>query len=959
MTKCKTLLFLFLILTPIFLRTQLFATPLDNVREYTLENGLQIYLLEDSSDALIHANFVCKAGFSHQTQNTNGFFKLYTRLVTASAPTVNFTSVQCNADSSIYSLTFTPSQTQPIMQALSASVLTCDFSDEILHTELTNLKNEVQNNADTMSTYINAAIDSRVFSDTPWKHDSGIYPPLFKKTTEKTARTQISNIATRYYIPKNCALFIYGNFNTEKMLVTLKNTFGRYYSNYNPPVEKPSVPVNKQRKYVFHNEEISNELTQVVVQYTMLNSEQADLIAATYNNENSTFKQNILNNEILNIPGDEYIDISSAHKKDTTRLIIQTLMQSTTTNVQNPPNNTKNSTTNTKNSPKIDVINQVNTFLSAVSKLSVSQEEFFYGKTKLNAETDFYFSTPSFLMEKLTNFWQLQEYYKTEETDFELYPESLLASLFVSRKNHILAQDLDQTLQTLQAEEPFVFVIINSKVYKDNKKAFTKEGYQEINSTNSSWYVTQMNKNIKDAFLPEENQTFKIQSSGSDNFYFEKNTQLIKTTTLSNDIKIISKKNENSTDISLVLSIAGGKFHSSNNNGFEEVMVNLLTVLIQKEIYKKQIQGIIIGSPTVTYKTDLATSSIIINFEKEDTQEICSALSNAIIYGEVAPADADRAVSSRQFRKRLENGSANSQMLSATMQAVYGKGDISNVFDTEKDILNDTDYASILSSYPSLLQAERFSVIVTGAFDDVIFEYLEKSLNTLNSSSTRISFTNTTQQSPSLPTKPLNVKIRHTFLTDIPAEKAGPQPAVLIPTKEFLDPVFYVNESPEKGTKKAALYNAMLNYLSLELQKEVNENSHFTNSAVTAIFPQNSINLGILTISNVSLTKEADVVYKTVIQNTNSRLKQTQAMQTIVQEIKDKWILTQMSQSATNSGTALLLQKGLEMFGDDSASDFYLQEYFYIQNATVQDFIDVMKYFPQRAQMRVYSSDSK
>lgn len=932
---------LFLSLFISFFSYQLFAEPIDNVKEYTLENGLKVFLLEDSTDALTHLNFVCKAGFSSQTQETNGFFKLFTRLVQATTPALNYNSVQCNADSSIYSLSFSITQTEEILDQLSNAVFNYNFSDEIFSSELNRLKNEVSQNADTMSTYINAAIDSRVFSDAPWKHDSGIYPPLFKKTTEKTARNAIGEIANRWYIPKNCALFVYGNINSEKLLVSIKNTFGRFYSNYTTPAEKPSTAINRQRKYVFHNDEISSDLTQVVVQYTMLNLEQADLLAATLNNDYSVFKQNILNNTELNIPGGEYIDISSAYKKNSTRLIIQTLMQ--------PPEDKKS---------KITALDQANIFVNAVKQLPVYPQEFQFAKDQLIYNQNYQSSTPSLFMEMLTSFWPIQEYYAPSEEDFLQYPESTIASLLNSRKNYLLREELSPALDAISSEEPFVFVIINSKVYKANKKAFTNAGYEEINSQNSSWYVQEMFKNIKDQFKPDDSFTYKVnKTNGSDNYYYEKNINQIKETQLSNGIKVISKKNDNSSGISIALSIAGGKLNSADDNGFEEVMINLMSVLIQKELYKKMSQGLILGNPIVNSKTDISTSTILIDFEREDTAEVCSAIANAIIFGEIAPADADRAVSSRQYRKRLENGSNNSQMVSAVIKSVYEKGKLAEIFDTEKEILVSTDYNSILANYPNLLDADRFTVIVTGNYDDHIFDNLEKSFCLLNNHGYKSSAEK--EENKLSKAKSLSVKIRHTFLTDIPAEKAGPQPAVLIPTTEFLDPVIYGNNAPLPGTKEAALYNAVLNYLEKDLQKQIDSNRRFSNSTVSIQLPQRNIDFGYVVISNVAHTKEADSVYKNSIQNIANRLQQPQALQNIVQDIKNYWTLRQMSTTSTNSGTALLLQKGLEMLPEKASADYYLQEYLFIQTATVQDFIDIMKYFPTRAMLRAYSADSK
>ena len=64
----------------------LYANPAENVHEFTLENGMQVFLLEDTTDALVHIEYTTRSGFSSQTQNNCGFYKLYTRLFAASTP---------------------------------------------------------------------------------------------------------------------------------------------------------------------------------------------------------------------------------------------------------------------------------------------------------------------------------------------------------------------------------------------------------------------------------------------------------------------------------------------------------------------------------------------------------------------------------------------------------------------------------------------------------------------------------------------------------------------------------------------------------------------------------------------------------------------------------------------------------------------------------------------------------
>lgn len=919
----------------IFCVALMHAAPVNAVQEYTLENGMQVFLLEDSSDAQVHIEYTCRAGFSSQTQSTCGFFKLYTRLVKAATPEIVFTDVQCNADSSRYFVDISPAKLEATLFDLSDAVFGVDFSDEVLKSELNALKKEVSDNAASMSVYINAAIDSRVFSEAPWKHDSGIYPPLFKKTTEKTARTQIKKIGEQWYTPKNSAVFISGNINIERTLLMLRNSFGRFYSNFRTPVEKPGVPVNKQRKYVLHSSEISGDLTQLVIQYTVFDMETADLMALALGYEGSLFKQQVLSFDELNIPGDEYINVSAAHKKDSSRLIIQTLLQ--------PPENKKKAAATNS-------LKQTELFLKQLDLIPhiIRQEEFEYAKQQLEYSLERTAGVSQPLMENLSAFWVVQPYAIQKESDSDKYL-STTAEMLMSRTEKLNEKNLSDAITLLQSEEPFIFVIINSKDFKANKKAYSAAGFEEINEKNASWYVQAMFKEMKDEPL-SQNQLYTVSQNATDNSYYQKNLDLIKQFKLSNGIEVVTKENPLSEQTSLVISINGGKYNSADDNGFEEVMVNLTANLIQKKLGAAQQNGLLTGAFYVSSEIELATGKIIVEFDKEDSIAIFRAIADAILYGEIAPADADRAVASRKYKKRLENGTAATQMYSTLIDRAFSNKPLTNIFEAKNEILLDTDYTKILSAYPAMLNASRYALILCGALDKNLATLLEETFGQLAPQGAALTQTSAPLTPNLAKARNLTTKIVHTFLTDIPAEKAGPQPAVLIPTTEFLDPVIYASHTPEPCTKQAALYNAILSYLGTQLSK-----TH----PVTVQFPRRNLLLGSLTIQNVSRTRELDAEYKNLIQKMNEQMNRLQANETIIREIKNNWIQKEMTETGSDTGTALLMQKGLELADTASHATWYLEEYNWIQTATTQDYLEMMEYFPPVPQARVYSSDSK
>lgn len=940
---------LILLFTSLFLCVFLYSQPASagKVQELILENGLTVFLLENPSDALVHIDYSVRAGFSVQTPKTNGFFKLFTRLIQQSLPQIRFDSVECNSDNSRFTITTTPSQTENLLTSLSQVSFNPQFSDELIAAELAKLKAEVKEEAASMGGFINSAIDSRIFAQTPWKHDSGIYPAVFNRTNEKNARIIIETISEKWFTPQNSALFISGNIDSAATLLTVQKTFGKYYSAAGIPNEESLLPAlqNTVRKYVIHNPEFSKDITQVVVQYPEVASEYADLLSVALNNSDSTFKKQVLELNHLNIIGDEYIDVSAAHKKNTSRLIFQTLMQK--------PLDKKT---------KINSSMQAEDFVSQVrdSFENITENEIDFAKYLLTQQILQQLENPVIFMEKLSDFWGICQNIPFTENDEQLFSESI-DSVTAIRMLYQLEkiQNLEiSNLNEIYSQTPFVFVIINSDDYKKNRKEYSDAGYEEITMKNAGWYVQRMQQEIADLYKPEETKNERGYS-GSDNGYYERNKTQIKHFVLSNGIPVTAKINDSSDDFVLLLSVNGGKFYSSQNNGFEEVMINLLSSTIQREFYKAIEENRIYQIPEVTAKTDLYTSSIAIKGNSSQIEEICSITANAIIFGEILPAYADRAVSARQYKKRLENGAALNQLYSSLIDTVYGKNQYSLIYETQNDILEDTSYTKILQGYPQLLDARRYEIIFSGKTENelVLNKMLENSFGLLAQGDYRFPKELPAFKLPKA--RQISVKINHTFLTDIPAEKAGPMPAVLIPTTEFLDPVIFLVKVPELSQKEKDLFNAVLNYLPSVLENEISSNSKIKDTKVSVQLPQYNMDFGLIIFQNVAHTREIDSLYKNSLKVLQSQLQGMQTSQALIQDIKSQWILNQMIDTHTNSGTALLLQKGCELYPMESKTDFYLDSYNNVQSANQKDFIEIMECFPSQPVFKVYSAESK
>ena len=942
MKKSFAVVFLFLIII-----VKSFAIPYDNIREYTLENGLTVFVLEDNSTPLIRVEYTTRAGFSNQTKETSGFFKLYTRIFQA-VSTLDFELAECNADSSRYVITLVPSELENSLNRLSQDAFSLSYSDDVLKSQLASLKKEVAEEAASAGGFINAAIDSRVFSAAPWKHDSGVYPALFNKTTIEQARNILRTIGERYYSPQNSALFISGNIKADTILSLVGQSFGYYYSSYSVPYKLntaavKNAPVYKTKKFVLHSPEISKDMTQVVMQYTGLNIEETELVAQMLNNDNSFFKYNLVNQPALNIPGNEYINAAGAHKKDSSRLIIQSLLQK--------PQG--------KNAASVTSLEQTKLFIDTV--LSGIKEtnylEFYAAQMLTISNLGASNSSSTDFMTNLSSYWALQPQDSFLEDVFEEGGKSVTATNLYSQEEKISGIEFQDIISKLQAEEPYVFVIINSEDFKKNKSKYKQEGFEEINTTNAAWYNQSIFAKYEDPEILSAKElaapdTNKASSLYTNDFYTE-NLNQIKTTYLSNGIPLITKENNNSSNITILISVRGGKLNSSDNNGYEEVMITLLAWNIQKEIAKKQQEAVILGNPIIDYNCAVTSGTVSIECSPYDFSACCKAISDAIIYGDIFPAQADRAVANAQYKKRLENGSVSRQMLAAVMKELYPKSAFQKITDAKEEILVDTKYQKIMEGYPALLDASRYSIILTGLVPQNAKDLLESSIGLLTQRNSKQNLLTVQSKLKNSSTKK-SVKLTHTFLTDIPAEKAGPMPAKLIPTTKFLDPVMYVFRLPQTGTKDNALTIAVLKYMEILVQAQIASNKKISAATAQLNEPYPNTDTIVFAIQNVEVAKEADVCWAAAVTELNNLLNGPAQAQ-VLQEIKDTWTKAYLTQTQTNTGTACLLQKGIEYFPYEIQADYYLKEYKFVNGATREEILEILKDIPQQPLLRFYA----
>lgn len=901
-----------------------------NYAEYTLENGMQIFVLEDFSSAPVQVEFSVHAGISAQNPATTGFFPLYTRLFKYGAEKNSFLqnlTSECSADSSNYRISVSQELVPSTFETLARCAFSPFFAEKDILREYSALKNEIMQYAPTPAAFINTAIDSRIFSETPWKLDSGIYPQIFTKSTAAEIRSILSRIGKFWYTPQNSAIFVSGPVKKEEIYALAEKTFGSYKPAASFALPEKVTATGKTRKFIMHDLQFSEDMSQIVIEYTGLNFNQASLAAVAYNEDSSTLKKSLCAEHILNIRGPEYINVSSTRHNGCARLIFQTLLEQ---NLRSP-------------------VEQAETFIEAIKKSPETTDSSEYQAARKILHDNFRKTTANStnFINSLAYFWAIDPLLPGNDEK-----EILLAQKLLSQPEKITSTDENSLKTSFGNETPFIFVLVNTKNFKKYKSDYKRLGYEEINSENGSWFTQELYKNALKEISAEkkEIEQQKAKSESARNIFLEENRNSLKTIELSNGIPVIVKTNRMTNGVSILVSIDGGSLADKNRPGFQNVMANAIASNIRKEIIKYKTQQIISGNPAVYAETSFSDSKIIVECEKEDIPLCIRSISDALIFGEITPAEADSYVYSAQTQKRLSGASPLNQMTFRAIKYFYDSNFIRNIFDTEKEILQKTSYNDILAEYPKFLDASLYSIVITGNTDSEAVRYiLEESLGILAAQTTR----NDSRRKESVPkpdfpakTRKINLKIRHLFYTDVKAEDAGPMPAVLVPTKNFADPVQYWFKAPEADSEEAVIFDALILRLSENLNNA---------GAETKIFlPAKDFRCGGITFLNVEHTNYIEETYKKTLSEFVKKLENSEPSVFEAERTKNAWILSRLSASKTNTGTARIISSS------KTDEKNYLDEYEILERAGSKDFLRALnEYFPPEPLLQIFSSDSK
>ena len=921
----------FLVFAAIFLfSVSAFSFTAQDVKIFTLENGLKIYFLEDSSSPTVRIELCVNAGFTFQNHKNAGFFTLYSRL----------TDGKLSNDSVRFVKKVAPSAAEKAILELSEKLKPIRPADSTLNAVLSAMNLEGAEYASSAAGFINSAIDAKVFAKNPWSRESGVNIGEFKAKTKEEVRTILQNIAETYYIPSNSALFVSGNISENACVSLVKKYFSSFTAKeFAGSAFEISLAPSNQRKFVLAHKDFSDEMSQIVLQYKNLSSDEADCLASTWNKDGSGFKKLLLKQRNLKILGDEYIDVSSAKEKSSTRVIIQSLLG------------------NAKVSPVV----QTNLFLEMSRDEDVFSEKEMQKSLK-NEKTEFTRLSESseLMMAKISNYI----FSKNADSDS-------IQQFF--EKNERLSQIKMKNLQEkIASEQPFVFVLVNDKIYQKYAAEFKKAGFEQILQKNAAWYNQDFYKTAlkTEAKTPETNTNLLEDIASSSERFISKNLAEFSSFTLKNGIPVTVKQSESSSTSVISLTIAGGELLFCDKvPGLASVLTNSIAVNINRQLDLFAANGAVTGFYEVGSQT-LSTHSIItVTCLSKEIDFALQAAYSALVYCDISPATADGVTYDERTQWRLKTGSTEFQLLCEAVRILYAGMEYPKLYkDTQDKPAENLDFTKILENYPILLDSTRFSLILSGGIKEN-----EKLLKTLNATFGLLGSIEQNRsidlrvQKPDfakLASSEKRIALRHLFLTDISKDKAGPMPAVLIPTTKFLDPLLYCFPTPDLNSTDIALFDALLIEIANRMQCELAKK--YPETKVKALLSENDLPFARIFVTNIEHTAEVDALFTKTVQSLKNDISLQMQIKTeqvidlekneLFSSLENNWLMAVISGAGSQEGTARLMQSGEVQ----KNPKLYLEQYQAISKAKTEDyFLIAESYFSEKPPLRIYSKDSK
>lgn len=462
-------------------------TAVSSLFHYTLENGLELFVMENDSAPLAYIEIAVKAGAVTQTPENAGLFHLYEHMMfkgnekypnqKEAYSALNKMGVSdWNGTTSIdrvnYFFTVPAALLKDGLEYWSYAVRTPLLDKQELENEKAVVLSEIEGGLSEPGRVFGAGVFKEMFPSCPWKTDTSGSPQIIKNA----AAEDLKKIQEEYYVPANTALFVGGAVEHNEVYSLVNEIYGSWQNGKNAIIREkietsPKNLFKTTKKLVFPDPRSSKNIGRLVfylrgpdAQTEPEDTYAADVWSYLLANPAGSFVSEAVGNGDFNIPDADYIGGGYSTMRATGLISFSAAFM---------------------NDEKLSVTERAELILDYWKNQAVKdafKNGTGYDESDIAKVKDRLEDSRIYSMETASGFLKgLSAEWASAGTDYALSYDANIVK--VTRK------DVTNFVEKyIKDKNGLAVLFVNPGYYEEHKKEFEKSGWQELNSENARWW---------------------------------------------------------------------------------------------------------------------------------------------------------------------------------------------------------------------------------------------------------------------------------------------------------------------------------------------------------------------------------------------------------------------------------------------------------------------------------------
>ncbi len=560
-------------------------TASENLKQYNLDNGLTLFTVKDDSVPLVYIEVAVRCGAITQTPETAGLFHLYEHMMfkgnllypdassfkrAENDMGVTSENGSTGIDCVNYFFTVPKDQLENGLAFWNAAIRSPLMDENEFENEKKVVLAEIQGDEAEPNQVYSNYLRTRLFPDAPYRIDPAGSTDVVRNATI----AQMRDIQARFYIPKNAAVFVGGDIDSEEVYALVQKIFGTWSNNGNERPENTSrqeVPSFDSVQYaVMPYDRISSQLAEVVLcfrgpdtDFDIEDTYAADYMCSLLDEPDGLYKQTLSNDESLMIPGTDYVWSGYRTSRANGVFEFGSMMLS----------------------PESDIAERVTAFASTVQEdilPKIASDKSLYARSKVAdvvrrlKNSDVISSqTATGLLSTVRFWWTVTspEYYYS----------------YNDKVSHVSQNDVKQFVNNYFAQKkPLALLLVNPAVYENIKDSLNEAGYDVVTAEKAFWWKNE--KFARDASkIPTETpdmmrqEIYIPQGAKQAGSYDMAEAKAVQTYSLKNGIPVYVKHNPSYKVDSVNIVVRGGISHlTEETSGLEQSLFSMMASSSEK-----------------------------------------------------------------------------------------------------------------------------------------------------------------------------------------------------------------------------------------------------------------------------------------------------------------------------------------------------------------------------------------